>query len=40
MRRLGLTLHSEKTDAERVYRVPGKRDAGAKASTSAQLRAA
>jgi hypothetical protein len=34
MRRLGLTLHSEKTDGERVYRVPGKRDAGAEASTS------
>ena len=28
-KKLGLTLHSEKTDGERVYRVTGKPDAGA-----------
>jgi hypothetical protein len=28
-RKLGLTLHSEKTDGERVYRVTGKPDEGA-----------
>ena len=37
-KKLGLTLQSEKTDGERVYRVPGKPDAGAEASTSAQPR--
>ena len=37
-KKLGLTLHSEKTDGERVYRVTGKPDAGAEASTSAQPR--
>ena len=39
-KKLGLTLQSEKTDGERVYRVTGKPDAGAEASTSAQPRAA
>jgi uncharacterized protein DUF3489 len=39
-KKLGLTLHSEKTDGERVYRVTGKPDAGAEASTSARARAA
>ena len=39
-KKLGLTLHSEKTDGERVYRVTDKPDAGAKASTSTQPRAA
>jgi hypothetical protein len=39
-KKLGLTLHSEKTDDERVYRVTDKPDAGAEASTSAQPRAA
>ena len=39
-KKLGLTLQSEKTDGERVYRVTGKPDAGAKASTSAQPQAA
>jgi hypothetical protein len=28
-KKLGLTLHSEKTDGERVYRVTGKPDEGA-----------
>jgi hypothetical protein len=35
-KKLGLTLHSEKTDGERVYRVTNKPDAGAEDSTSAQ----
>ena len=39
-KKLGLTLHSEKTDGERVYRVTDKPDAGAEASTSARARAA
>jgi hypothetical protein len=39
-KKLGLTLHSEKTDGERVYRVTGKPDEGAEASTSAQPQAA
>ena len=39
-KKFGLTLHSEKTDGERVYQVTGKPDAGAEASTSAQPRAA
>ena len=39
-KKLGLTLHSEKTDGERVYQVTGKPDAGAEASTSAQPQAA
>ena len=39
-KKLGLTLESEKTDGERVYRVTGKPDAGAEASTSAQPQAA
>jgi hypothetical protein len=38
-KKLGLTLHSEKTDGERVYRVTDKPDAGAKASTSTQASA-
>jgi hypothetical protein len=33
-KKLGLTLHSEKTDGERVYRVTGKPDGVAEASTS------
>jgi len=37
-KKLGLTLQSEKTDGERVYRVD-KPDAGAEASTSAQASA-
>jgi hypothetical protein len=32
-KKLGLTLQSEKTDGERVYRVTDKPDAGAEAST-------
>ena len=39
-KKLGLTLHSEKTDGERVYRVTDKPDEVAEASTSAQPRAA
>ena len=39
-KKLGLTLQSEKTDGERVYRVTDKPDAGAEASTSAQPQAA
>jgi hypothetical protein len=39
-KKLGLTVQSEKTDGERVYRVTGKPDAGAEASTSAQPQAA
>ena len=39
-KKLGLTLESEKTDGERVYRVTDKPDAGAEASTSAQPQAA
>jgi hypothetical protein len=39
-KKLGLTLESEKTDGERVYRVTGKPDEGAEASTSAQPQAA
>ena len=39
-KKLGLKLESDKTDGERVYRVTGKPDAGAEASTSAQPRAA
>jgi hypothetical protein len=39
-KKLGLPLVSEKTDGERVYRVTDKPDAGAKASTSTQPRAA
>jgi hypothetical protein len=35
-KKLGLTLHSEKTDGERVYRVTDKPDEVAEASTSAQ----
>jgi hypothetical protein len=38
-KKLGLTLHSEKTDGERVYRVTDKPDAGAEASTSTQASA-
>ena len=39
-KKLALTLVSEKTDGERVYRVTGKPDKGAEASTSAQPQAA
>jgi hypothetical protein len=39
-KKLGLTLQSEKTYGERVYRVTGKPDEGAEASTSAQPQAA
>jgi hypothetical protein len=39
-KKLGLPLVSEKTDGERVYRVTGKPDEGAEASTSAQSQAA
>jgi hypothetical protein len=39
-KKLGLNLESEKTDSERVYRVTGKPDEGAEASTSAQPEAA
>ena len=39
-KKLGLTLHSEKTDGERVYRVIGRPDEDAEASTSAQPQAA
>jgi hypothetical protein len=39
-KKLGLTLQSEKTDGERVYRVIGKPDESAEASTSAQPQAA
>jgi hypothetical protein len=39
-KKLGLTLESEKTDGERVYRVTGEPDEGAEASTSAQPQAA
>jgi hypothetical protein len=39
-KKLGLPLESEKTDGERVYRVTGKPDEGAEASTSAQPEAA
>jgi hypothetical protein len=39
-KKLGLMLHSEKTDGERVYRVTGNPDEAAEASTSAQPRAA
>jgi hypothetical protein len=39
-KKLGLTLHSEKTDGERVYRVTDKPDEVAEASTSAQPRTA
>jgi hypothetical protein len=39
-KKLGLTLESEKTDGERVYRVTDKPDEGAEASTSAQPQAA
>jgi hypothetical protein len=39
-KKLGLTLQSEKTDGERVYRVTGKPDEGTEASTSAQPEAA
>ena len=39
-KKLGLTLHSEKSDGERVYRVAGKPDEGAEASTSAEPQAA
>jgi hypothetical protein len=39
-KKLGLTLHSEKTDGERVYRVTGRPDEDAEASTSAQPQAA
>ena len=39
-KKLGLTLESEKTDGERVYRVTGKPDEGTEASTSAQPEAA
>jgi Protein of unknown function (DUF3489) len=39
-RKLGLNLESEKTDGERVYRVTGKPEEGAEASTSAQPEAA
>jgi hypothetical protein len=40
VKKLGLTLHSEKTDCERVYRVIGRPDEDAEASTSAQPQAA
>jgi hypothetical protein len=36
-KKLGLTLHSEKTDGERVYRVTGKPDAGGSATVRAAL---
>jgi len=39
-KKLRLPLESEKTDSERVYRVTGKPDEGAEASTSAQPEAA
>jgi hypothetical protein len=39
-KKLRLNLESEKTDGERVYRVTGKPDEGAEASTSAQPEAA
>jgi hypothetical protein len=39
-KKLGLNLESKKTDGERVYRVIGKPDDGAEASTSAQPEAA
>jgi len=35
-----MNLESEKTDGERVYRVTGKPEEGAEASTSAQPQAA
>jgi hypothetical protein len=39
-KKLGLPLESERTDGERVYRVTGKPNKGAEASTSAQPQAA
>jgi hypothetical protein len=39
-KKLALNLESDKTDGERVYRVTGKPDEGAEASTRAQPQAA
>jgi hypothetical protein len=39
-KKVGLNLESEKTDGERVYRVTGKPDDGAEASTIAEPEAA